>query len=468
MSDKLPTYRDIMDALVAEGYQAYLVGGAVRDAYIDREISDYDLTTDATPDEILAVFPSGKFVNATFAVSVIVPSSEVGGHVEISTMREEDDRLYSHGKPTDFSFVMDITKDLGRRDATINAMAMDRDGNIIDPFGGRDDIKNKRVVAVGNPTRRIKAHPIRMMRYIRMARCLGDNWTMDTNLANAIVANAKYIVLESWEAISKEFLKGLACPNPDRYLMALKHTGILQIIMPEIVEAFTQKQNKFPVFDTVWEHLLSTVRVGAFMGRTALENLAALLHDIGKPGVAEYKSATYGNSFYGHETTSALLADVICKRLRITNEDRKLIVLAIRNHMFRIDSPQQARKFLRKMDNGENNSIDTIAARAEFAMRLKSSDALGRDDNISMVNRIIRERELLEAAIEEESAITVRDLKVNGYDIMDRLGIGQGRAVGNVLNSLLELVTDDKLANDREKLLDVAARLYENQMVAVA
>jgi len=458
---ELPNHMDIMKTLVKAGYQAYVVGGAVRDSYAGLPVKDYDVTTSATPNEVLALFPGSKIINGNFSVSVYVPSSENDGVVEVTTMRAESDMDYSSGKPLVYHFTNDINADLARRDMTINAMAMDVDGNIIDPFGGREHIKARRIVAIGEPADRIVAHPIRMMRYARFATAMGDNmFTLDSTLVDAIIKHRRYLAKESWEAIGKEFMKGLSGKMTEKYILSLKHLGLLEVILPEVFATTGVPQNKYHNFNSVWMHILKCMKEADRLGLTPVEKLGVLLHDVGKPDTRQFRDPEYGSTFYGHEVVGMAIAEDITKRLRLTEEERIMVALAVRHHMYQVGTSAQARKFLRKMDVGGNTPSDTIADRARFVLRVRRADYKP-DDNIRETRNAKEEaaRALVASTLHEKVAFRVTDLKVNGNDIMQVLGIPEGRAVGNILEELLALVVDGTLENEREALLNESRRI---------
>jgi len=426
----LPSYRDVMKKLVDNGYKAFLVGGAVRNAYLNLPVKDYDIVTSATPEQVLGLFEGSREINAAFSVSVYVPSSEDSGFVEVTTMRAESDGDYSNGKPIKYTFTENIEEDLARRDATINAIATDYDGNVIDPFNGRDDLKHGRIVAIGEPADRIIAHPIRMMRYSRFGTALDRIFRLDENLVDAIIKNRRYLATESWDAIGKEFMKGLDSTMSWRYVLTLKHLGLLEIILPEIADTYGVTQNIHHNFASVWMHTIKAMKAADGLGLLPLEKFAVMLHDIGKPGAG--------------------IARTLCRRMRLSEHDTQLVYLAVKHHMLQIKTTSQARKFFRKLDIGGNSTKEDLTERANFVMSVRVADSLSKD----LANTDA-------AVLEEEEPFRVTDLEVNGYDIMKVLNIKQGKVVGIILNGLLAGVVSGKIANEKGVLLDEAKRFYE-------
>ena len=455
------TYRDVMQRLVGAGYKAYLVGGAVRNAYLDLDVKDYDVVTSATPHEVMQLFPGSKIINGNFSVSVYVPADEPGGVVEVATMRSESDEDYSKGKPTRYVFTDDINADLARRDMTFNAIAMDVDGNITDPFGGRADLTNKKVVAIGDPAARITAHPIRMMRYARFATSLGDVFKLDEKLIDAIKEHRILLVKESWDAISKEFMKGLSGNLSHKYLLTLYDLGLLEIILPEVHATYGVTQNIHHDYKSVWQHTIMSLAAADEFEFTPTQKLGVILHDVGKPGTRKFVSSQYGASFYNHEQVGTVIADDITHRLRIPEDDRLLIRLSVRYHMYPVKTTRAAKKLLGHLNVGGNSSREEINKRAAFLMTVRLADTMGRVS--PKEERLTDEKvafDLMKEVFSEEEAFRVTDLKVNGHDIMEALDMQQGVAVGNVLNELLEMVVDGQLKNEREALLDEARRIH--------
>ena len=459
---ELPDYRQIMRKLLDAGYQAYVVGGTVRDAYIGRKPKDYDIVTDATPNQVLDLFDGSRIINANFSVAVYVPSSEDGGFVEVTTMRSESDLDYANGKPAKYVFASDIKADLARRDATMNAMAMDIDGNITDPFDGREDIKPKKVVAVGNPVERITAPPIRMMRYAGFGTSFDEVFAIEAELVDAIIKHRRLIATESWEAIAKELMKGLASNNSEKYMLTLKHLGILEVILPEVFATVGVMQNAYHANKSVWNHTLLSLRSADVLGLTPVEKLGVLLHDVGKPPVREYKGETYGYSFHGHESVGMSMAQSIAVRMKLSDEDRTKVALAVGYHMYPAATRRQAKKLLKKLDVGGNTPKEIIRERADFLMMVRFADTKGASQEKD-IEQLHKERaaylQLLDI-LDEEEPFRVTDLAINGNDVMEELDMAQGRAVGHVLNELLSLVVSGEIENKKGALIDEARRIH--------
>lgn len=434
----------VMKRLLDSNYQAYIVGGAVRDSELGKKPKDYDIATDALPEEVLGLFSGSKLINAAFSVSVAVPVN--GEYIEVVTMRMEGD--YNGGRPRNYKFVKDIYIDLARRDFTINAMAEDINGVIFDPHHGLKDLVDKQIRAVGSPVARIREHPIRMMRARRFSAGLG--FEVVPTLQDAIEDNYGLIVMEKPEAISAELMKGLRVNAISTYVSALGYSGLLGAIMPEISAIRKQDQNIHHK-GSVWIHTLRSLYYTT--SYTPLQRLAVLLHDIGKPKTAAWRGDDYGYSFHGHEKVGAAMAEKICQRLRLPNRDTERVYLAVRWHMYDPNNEKLAKRFLNKLNGNKNLSRDDLADLADFVLSVREADGLGHK---KPPDDVYASRDAVFAVLDDLSPFTVKDLAIDGNDVMEALGIPEGPIVGDVLNHLLDLVVDGKLQNDGRVLLSAA------------
>ena len=465
MTERTP--EDIVKTLVDAGFDTRFVGGAVRDKVMsdlgihDGEPSDYDIVTVAHPEMILGMFDDSMYVNANFSVAVYVASTE--GYTEVVTARTE--RNYKNGKPQEWHYVDDIELDLARRDATMNAMTMDLDGNIFDPFGGIEDIKNKKVRSVGSPIIRIREHPIRIMRYIRFATKY--KISIEDSLLRAIFDERDYLMLEPYEAIQKELMKGLEV-NSGKYFRVLLLCGVFRVLFPDIDEMRGVTQNKHHSFLTVDEHIERALTEADSLGLDPLEKFAVILHDVGKPKSKSFVSDEYGHSFHGHAKKGLEIAKEICTMLRLSREDRRLVCLAVERHMDSLESSRARKRFVNRISQGTTD-IDEVIERVTFVLNVMRADrgAIGRAKNVEADPfSIVPKREIL-AMIEEEEEYSVRQLAVNGNDIMKDLGIKQGPLVGEILDYLLEMVMRGNVKNERDELLDLAIMEFDDIVKAM-
>ena len=447
---------EILKPLNEKGYDAYIVGGAVRDMALGHDFADIDVATSARPNEIIDMFPGATYVTAQFSAVVLVPIN-AGKSIEVATFRKES--RYLAGIPQTIEYVDDLATDLTRRDARFNAMAMDANWNVIDPLDGLADLQDEVVSTPKNPYGVIEEHPIRMMRYLRFASCLG--FVLGHDLRKAVYDLAHLIIQERWEAISKELMKGLGCRAPHQFIRLLYQVRILDHILPEVMKMHGQKQNIYHGHAEVYAHAVSTMQSyseGPYAsdGVDPLKALTALLHDVGKPPTAVWKSNHYCNTFYRHEIVGAEIAKTICQRLRLSTKDTKKVVLAIRHHMYEVRSSRAAKRFVAKFDGG-NDSHDTIRDRVMFALAVRQADASSAT-KITDIRRLENEDYRVIDVLDTKSPFAIRDLAINGHDVMEVLEIKSGKSVGSELSRLLSLVIDDTVENERTELIDECKR----------
>ena len=329
---------------------------------------------------------------------------------------------------------------------------MTKDCDIVDPLNGCMDIATGTVKAVGDPFQRIAEHPIRMMRYLRFA-CIGG-LELDSDLREAIAKNSGLIVTESWEAIGKELMKGLDSERPHMYVHMLRMYGFTDIILPEVHAMVNQKQNVHHGKKSVLMHTLAALSKIKDYG--ALTKFAVLLHDVGKPETSKLKSSDYGYTFHKHEIVGARMAKDICKRLRLSKRDTKLVCKAVRYHMYPIGSEKAAARFINKVGDGYKTT-DEIKDAVAFCFVVRYADASSFSTE-ERINTWSDEVDLVLDTIEKMTAFSVRDLAVNGHDIMEEFNIEPGELVGDILDFLFGRVLDG-VENDKENLLN-SARAY--------
>lgn len=449
-----------------EGHECYLVGGAIRDMVSGIEPYDFDLATDATPDEMLKIFPKSVATGARFGmVTALVPNlnGEVFA-VEVTTFRSEEQ--YIDGRwPTEVEFIGEIDKDLGRRDFTINAMAIDMAQHdlmhdmtepvtweIYDLFGGIDDITSRIVRAVGTPIERFKEDGLRAFKACRIASQMEFEIEPDTKEAiSQAIPVAKMV---SMERVRDEFMKMLTkSPKPSVGIELMRETGLLEIFMPELLEGYGVEQKKFHAHDVYW-HSLNTCDVAPDDIK-----LAALLHDVGKP-----RKDMHNGHFYGHDVEGANMAKEIMQRMKFSKKDIEKVYLLIKNHMFyypiieddmdeatakNIEEHQwtdtAVRRFISRV--GEENVDDLFQLRIADASANPMS-SFKPDEIEALESRIAEIRE-------HDMALKIEDLDISGHDLIEA-GIEKGPKLGEILNYLLEQVLEDPLNNTQEKLLELA------------
>jgi len=438
---------DVLEKVNKTGFKIYIVGGAVRDLFMNKTVHDWDFTTDAQPEDILKIFPDAFYDNKFGTVGVPVqPTSEVGfdssevNVFEITTMRKEG--IYEDSRhPTEVGWTDKIEEDLARRDFTINAMALDATGNIIDPYGGENDIKEQIIKAVGDPNNRFKEDALRMMRAIRIATQL--EFEIEKNTFNSIQEDASLIKEIAHERIRDELFLLLGSVNPYMGILKLKEAGILEIILPEVEKCFgiTQEGPKHDRIYEIGEHSLLSLKT--VPSEDPLVRLAALLHDIGKPPT--FKTDETGNvTFYNHEVIGGRMVLEIAKRFNLSKKQTDKLFRLVRWHQFSVDDKQTDSAIRRFINNvGIENVEDAIA--------LRIGDRLGGGTERAVSWRMEAFQDRIKQVLTKPFSIS--DLKINGQDVMKTLKIEPGKKVGEILNKLFEEVLEDSSKNNKEYLL---------------
>jgi putative nucleotidyltransferase with HDIG domain len=456
----------ILSTLKSKGFQAYIVGGAVRDLLQKRPIDDWDFTTNAAPEQIMRLFKE-SFYDNTFG-TVRVAGKHLAAQFRIPAL-ELEDLLFDlttfrmeHGysdrrRPDKVTWGKNIEEDLSRRDFTVNAMALKARSadalekaillikskpvvavnmQVIDPFSGRVDLSKKMMRAVGNPNQRFNEDALRMMRAIRIGAELA--FQIEDNTLSAIQKNAKLLKHVSWERIRDEFLKIIASDFPADGVLLLNSSGLLDYILPELIEGHGIPQSGHHIYD-VWTHSIESLR--HCPSSDPIVRLATLLHDAGKPRT--YIERKGKATFYNHEVVGANMVRDIANRLRLSNKQKRMLVTLVRWHMFAYDpkmTDAAIRRFIRRV--GVKNINDM--------MLLRVGERKGGGSKATSW----RLRELQKRIGEQlYEPMTTKDLKVNGHDVMKTLNIKPGRKIGEILNKLFEEVMEDSKKNEREYLL---------------
>ncbi len=423
----------VVDRLIANGYEAFIVGGCVRDALRGVDPQDWDVATSAKPDEIQKLFRRSLYTNR---FGTVVVSS--GAHeVEVTTYRIEAGYA-DHRRPEQVAFTESLHDDLGRRDFTMNAMAWrptPAGGELVDPFGGREDLASGIVRAVGEPAERFAEDALRMLRAVRFATVLRMN--IEPVTAEAIRRHAGLAATLSGERIQQEFDKILLADRPSVGIRLMSDLGLLAVLCPELELCKTIPQDK-AVAQDVFEH--SLIALDAAPADSLVLRLAALFHDVGKP-------ETFADGhFHQHEFVGEAIARRVLRRWKYPKETVAKVAHLIRHHMFWYQTDwtgSAVRRFIRKV------GLDDIPDL--FALR--------RADNIGSGARSPRMYALddlwtrVQEEIERSTAFSPRDLAIDGHDVMGELGIPPGPEVGKVIGALFERVLDDPDLNTRKSLL---------------
>jgi len=436
----------ICRTLKAAGHEAWVVGGAVRDAILGREACDFDVATSALPWQVSELFPRVIETGVQHGTVTIMIGDE---GFEVTTFRGEG--AYSDGRrPDGIRFLSSVEEDLARRDFTVNAIAFDPiSRDFCDPFQGREDLERRVLRAVGNPSLRFAEDGLRVMRAARFAATLG--FRLESMTMAAIHGSLETFAKVSRERIRDELFKIMSAPEPSRAFRIMAETGMLEIVSPELDRMVGCEQNRWHAFD-VWEH---TLRVVDACPSDPVLRMGALFHDVGKPVVKSTHPKTGEPFFSGHEEVGAEMATEIAVRLRFSKGERERIVHLVRHHFVQFDpswTDSAVRRWVRKVDLGNVSSVLTLAR----------ADVVGKGPaEAGLDASVFDELEARVSRLQSESALptSTNSLAVNGQDIMNRLGIRPGPEVGRILAALLEAVTDDPEINTRDQLLQMATDL---------
>lgn len=410
----------------------------MRDILMSRITNDWDFTTNATPEEILKVIPGGLYNNQFGTVFTDNPDDKNRPH-EITTFRtEEGYEDFRH--PTKIVWGKTLEEDLARRDFTINALAFDKNFKIIDPYGGQEDIKNKLIRAVGDPNERFGEDALRMMRAIRIAAEIG--FKIEAKTFEAIKKNAPLINKIAKERVKDELFKLLASANPYEGIVHFRESGLMQEILPELEKCFGVEQKspgRHHIYD-VGNHLLMSLKF--CKSDDPVTRFATLLHDVGKPQT--YKKLENGTiTFYNHEMVSTKIAENVAERLKFSKKEHDKFISLIRWHQFTVDEHQTDSAIRRILRNvGLENMEDILA--------LRVADRLGGGARETSWRLEEFKKRLIEV---QKEPFSVRDLKINGNDVMKALNLKPGPKIGEILNDLFEKVVNKKVENKKEDLL---------------
>lgn len=439
----IPDYvNTILNRLEECGFEGYIVGGSVRDLILGKVPHDYDLATDARPDDILEIFKDFKTISVGKAFGTIIVVQEEGS-VEVTTYRIEGDYLDGR-RPSEVVFSDKIEEDLSRRDFTINSMAYNNTVGLKDPFNGRDDLNLKIIRTVGSPIERFAEDHLRILRGVRFATQLG--FTIEGGTYKASMEMGYLLSNISTERIREEFFKILLSKLPSFGLRLMKELGILETIIPELKPTFGFEQENPHHDKNVFDHTLCVVDNVS----NVLEiRLAALFHDIGKPSTFTIDEKGIGH-FYGHDDAGVDMTEEILTRLKCPNDLIKGVLLLIGNHMTKAKDMK---------DKGIKRLIARVGEnRIFYLMELQKADRMCTSsladidffqDRIHDITRILDNHEAYEK----------NHLAIDGYDIIN-LGYNQGKIIGNILDYLMEEVLSNPELNNKEKLIELVKNKY--------
>jgi len=457
-----------MKALHEAGFEAFAVGGSVRDLLLKKEPKDWDVTTDAIPEQVQKIFPESFYENDFGTVGVKVPRflsttdpSYENDIIEVTTYRTESN-YEDKRRPKEVTFSLSLEEDLSRRDFTINAMAYGLKNSkwtLVDPFDGEKDLKEKAIRTVGNPEERFSEDALRLIRAVRFLSELHDpkeknetdNWHIADESFQAIIKLSPNIEAISKERIRDELSKIILSPNPSLGIEMLQKAGLLHFILPELEQGIGVTQNLHHIY-TVWEHNLRALATCPSAKLSV--RLAALLHDVGKPQAK--RGEGYRSTFYNHDHIGAKITERALTRLRFSKEIVKKATLLVDNHLFyyNVDEVTEAsvRRLVKRV--GLENMADLMAVR--IGDRLGSGVPKGKTYKLRHLEYMIEKV--------SKDPLSVKMLAIDGSDLIRELALKPSPKIGALLDVLLSEVIEDPKKNEKAFLLGRADELQKNDL----
>jgi len=437
----------VIEKLKENNFEAYIVGGCVRDFLRGVEPEDWDVATNARPEEIQKIFPKSFYSNQFFTVTVQTGSENPRlKEIEITTYRKEA-KYTDKRHPDEVKFAKTIEEDLARRDFTVNALAVEIARvqpvqlKIIDLFGGQEDLENKIIRAVGKPEERFSEDSLRLMRAVRFSITLGENWKIEEKTAQAIKKNAAWLQAISKERIRDELIKIIMSERATEGIELLRKLDLLRYILPELEEGYQVSQNKHHIYEC-YDHYLRSLDYAAKKNFNKYVRLAALFHDIGKPRTkrGEGPDAT----FYGHEIVGAKMTAQILNRLKFPKKDIEKIAKLVRYHLFyyNVDevSDSSVRRLVRQV------GLESM----EELLQVRMADRIGSGVPKAEPYKLRHLKYVIEKV--SRDPISVKMLKVNGNDVMRILNVPPSPKIGQILDVLLGYVLETPEKNKKEFL----------------
>ncbi len=474
--------QEIVTKLHKHNFEGYIVGGSVRDLLMNHQPKDWDITTNATPEDIQKIFNHTFYENQYGTVGVVndevsLKIQEIENIEETSTCSEDSElnryetlqnlkalktievtpyrteSAYSDNRhPNEVSFVKTLSEDLSRRDFSINAMAYDPINQVlVDEHGGIKDLQSQTIRTVGNAEERFGEDALRLIRAVRFATQLGFNVSHETK--EAIIKLSSNIKDISWERIRDEFNKILLSDKPKDGIELLKESGILEYVIPELVDCVGVEQNGAHVYD-VYEHLLRTLQHAADKAWALDIRLSALLHDISKPETRRWSKEKNDYTFYGHEMAGSKKANKILKRLKYSNDIVSRVTLLVRWHMFFSDPDQisltAVRRIIRNVGGGEN---------VWELIKLRICDRIGMGRPKEKPYRLRQYEAMMDEAM--RSPVSVQDLKINGDQLISKFHVKPGPKIGWILHACMCETLHTPENNNHEWLVKHVSQLLE-------
>lgn len=449
---KLPKeIKNILEKLEKAGFEAYAVGGCVRDLLLDKKPKDWDITTKAKPEEIQKIFPDSFYANQFGTVTVKTKNKDKTlKEIEITTFRTEQ-KYTDKRHPDKICFTSNLEKDLSRRDFTVNALALDKKEVIADLFKGKEDIERGLIKAVGNADNRFNEDALRILRAVRFTAELSSSdkkWLIEEKTFEAIKKNAGWLQVIAKERIRDELIKMVMSDYPEEAIEMLGETGLLKYIIPELEKGIGVSQNKHHIY-TIYRHSVLALKFAAERKYNLEVRLAALLHDIAKPQTKRGEGED--STFYNHDIVGARFATNILQRLKFSKKTIEKVAHLVRNHMFVYSvgevSEAGVRRLLRRV--GRENMEDLL--------KLRITDRLGSGCPKAVPYKLRHLEYLIEKV--SKDPISVKMLKINGNDLMKILEIKPGPRIGLILDALLAEALENPKINTKKKLLQEAEEL---------
>jgi tRNA nucleotidyltransferase (CCA-adding enzyme) len=437
---KLPSeISHILTTLKSVGFEAYAVGGCVRDLLLGKIPKDWDVTTNASPEQIQKVFPETFYEN-DFGTVTVKTGAEDSSIAEVQITPYRIEGKYSDKRhPSEITFAEKLEDDLSRRDFTINAMAMDEKGTIVDLFEGRDDLKQGIVRTVGDPSERFNEDALRLLRAIRFATTL--NFSLDEPTRDALKQHAGLLEAISKERIRDEFVKIIESDRAYSGIELLHETGLLKYIIPELLEGVGVEQNLHHIY-TVWEHNVLAMKYTADKKYSLIVRLAALLHDVGKP--RSKRGEGRNSTFYGHEVIGGKMAFQILTRLKFSNEIIERVTKLVRYHLFYYNVGEVTESSVRRL------MVNVGPENMEDLLKVREADRIGSGTPKAVPYKLRHLKYIIDKV--SHDPISVKMLAVKGDEVMKELDLKPGPKIGLILNSLLAEVLDDPSKNSKEHL----------------
>lgn len=434
----------VMKELESKGFEAFAVGGAVRDTLLKLEPKDWDVATNAKPEQIQEVFPDNLYENQFGTVTVRTGDDSVA-EVEVTTYRV--DGGYTDGRhPDAVTFTESLKEDLARRDFTVNAMAFNANGDIHDPFKGKADLDAKLLRAVGNPTERFDEDALRLMRAVRFAAQLG--FGIEEKTLEAVSAQAELLKNVSQERIRDEFIKTIMTPHAGDGIRLFASTKLLDQFLPELTEGIGVDQNHHHVF-TVFEHLVKSLEYAVKKNYSLEVRIASLFHDIGKPESkqGEGDAAT----FYNHEHIGAKMVKTIMKRMKFSNEVSEQVHRLVRYHQFYYDTEEVTASSVRRLV--KNVGLEHM----DELLQVREADRIGSGVPKAVPYKLRHLKFMIEQV--STDPISPKMLAVRGDVLMKELGVEPGPRLGLIIKALLADVLEEPKHNTKEYLMELAEQL---------